>query len=138
MYDQSMRHLGAGGDASCAERAEAARQHINSETLALLTPRQRRLLPGIERRALGATLLYSPATRRELNLAPWQEKKIEAIRAQAVTVEERVNRAAQLGRISRERRVERLRRDRLQRARKIWSVLTPAQRQAFWAGAAAA
>lgn len=134
LYRRRMRYLGVGGDASCTERAEAERHEINKEALAILHPTQRRRLPAIERRAQGATLLYSAELRKELGLSERQHRAIEHIRQKGVRFEERINRASQQGKMSRERRIELLRKERLKRARQVWNQLTPSQQRAFWQG----
>jgi hypothetical protein len=133
-YREGMRQLAGGADASARERAGDLRSSTNARALAVLSGGQRQQLAAIERRALGATLLYSESARRELDLSRSQHRSIESIRSDATRVEREINRAFEAGTISASRRVALLREDRIARARKIWDLLTPEQRKAFWAG----
>jgi Spy/CpxP family protein refolding chaperone len=99
----------------------------NERVLTLLNPRQRRRLREIERQILGGTLLTSPSEQQFLGLTEPQKKKIELLAQDDRKKAAAINLKAHQGKLNYHRQVMALRKNRLQHANAMVTVLTPEQ-----------
>ena len=136
-YRVDAREIGGRKLAGQADRAKAESDlaaltaSTNKKALAILTPAQRADLLGIEKKFLGATLLYSPAIQKKAGVTPEQSAQIAGLRKEAESDAAKINRQFEDGKISFPQRLGKLRALRLSYGKKILGLLNPVQRDAF-------
>jgi hypothetical protein len=138
-YRSAARKLTNPMPVSAQERAAAAKkllqvnERFNRRALSMLSGDQRAKLLGIERRLLGATMVYTPSVQTKLGLTEEQKQKVEAIRQQGLAYVGKINRKFGAGKIGQQQRIQLLRNRRTKQSAEILQVLTPEQRNAVQA-----
>jgi len=105
----------------------------NSGALAVLTPEQSVRFHEIQNQALGFTMLVSPKVQKQLVFGVKQVISIEKIRLKGLDFVAETNLAFEEGKLSQDKRLQRLRDYRSEQADDFKAVLTRAQRKAFTA-----
>jgi len=105
----------------------------NSGALAVLTPEQSVRFHEIQNQALGFTMLVSPKVQKQLVFGVKQVISIEKIRLKGLDFVAETNLAFEEGKLSPDKRLQRLRDYRSEQADDFKAVLTRAQREAFTA-----
>ena len=103
-------------------------ERFNQRALSILSVDQRAKVVGIERRLLGATMVYTPSVQAKLGLTEQQKQKVESIRREGVVYVGKINRKFEAGKIGQQQRVLLLKSRRTRQSAEILQVLTPKQR----------
>jgi hypothetical protein len=134
-YKSSVRELTNVMPASEQERLLAEKKlrqlndRYNRRALSMLSHDQRAKLLAMERKFLGATIIYTPSVQAKLDLTEQQKKQVEGIRQRGLVYVGKINRKFQQGKISQQQRIQLLRNRRTAQGREILDVLTPKQRE---------
>jgi hypothetical protein len=133
-YKAAARKLTNPMPASAQERAAAGKkllqlnERFNQRALSMLSVDQRAKLVGIERRLLGATMVYTPSVQARLGLTEQQRQKVESIRQEGLAYVGKINRKFEAGKIGQQQRVLLLKNRRARQNAEILRTLTPEQR----------
>ena len=103
-------------------------ERFNQRALSILSVDQRAKVVGIERRLLGATMVYTPSVQAKLGLTEQQKQKVESIRREGLAYVGKINRKFEAGKIGQQQRVLLLKSRRTRQSAEILQVLTPKQR----------
>ena len=134
-YKSAARRLTSPMPVSPQERDVAGKkllqlnERFNQRALSILSVDQRAKLVGIERRLLGATMVYTPSVQAKLGLTEQQKQKVESIRREGVAYVGKINRKFEAGKIGQQQRVLLLKSRRTRQSAEILQVLTPKQRE---------
>ena len=104
-------------------------ERFNQRALSILSVDQRAKVVGIERRLLGATMVYTPSVQAKLGLTEQQKQKVESIRREGLAYVGKINRKFEAGKIGQQQRVLLLKSRRTRQSAEILQVLTPKQRE---------
>ncbi|HET9523835.1 MAG TPA: hypothetical protein VFO90_06355 [Terrimicrobiaceae bacterium] len=134
-YKSAARKLTNPMPVSAQEREVAGKkllqlnERFNQRALSILSEAQRAKLVGIERRLLGATMVYAPSVQTKLGLTEEQKQKVESIRREGLAFVGKINRKFEAGKIGQQQRVLLLKSRRTRQSAEILQVLTPKQRE---------
>jgi hypothetical protein len=113
---------------SAEKQLRQLNERFNRRALSMLSEVQRKKLLQIERKFLGATMVYTPSVQATLGLTDRQKKQVEDIRGKGLTYVGKINRKFERGKISQQQRLQLLRNRRTSQGAELFQVLTPEQR----------
>lgn len=136
-YKNAARQIVAANPTTPEQRLEAEKKLLalndryNERALSTLNTTQRAKFMKIERKVLGALVLYTPSVQKELALAPKQIQAIEKIRQSGLKQVGKINRKFETGKIGYQERLDLLRARKLASSEALLKVLTPSQKAEF-------
>ncbi|GAT32864.1 hypothetical protein TSACC_21266 [Terrimicrobium sacchariphilum] len=136
-YKNAARQIVAANPTTPEQRLEAEKKLLalndryNERALSTLNTTQRAKFMKIERKVLGALVLYTPSVQKELALAPKQIQAIEKIRQSGLKQVGKINRKFEAGKIGYQERLDLLRARKMASSEALLKVLTPTQKAEF-------
>lgn len=136
-YKNAARQIVATNPTTPDQRLEAEKKLLalndryNERALSTLNTTQRAKFIKIERKVLGALILYTPSVQKELALTPKQIQAVEKIRLSGLKAVGKINHKFEAGKIGYQERLDLLRARKLASSEALLKVLTPTQKAAF-------
>ncbi len=136
-YKNAARQIVATNPTTPEQRLEAEKkllalnERYNARALSTLNSTQRAKFLQIERKVLGALIIYTPSVQKELALTPKQLQAVEKIRLSGVKAVGKINHQFEAGKIGYQQRLDLLRARKLAASEALLKVLTPTQKAAF-------
>ncbi len=136
-YKNAARQIVATNPTTPDQRLEAEKKLLalndryNERALSTLNTTQRAKFIKIERKVLGALIIYTPSVQKELALTPKQIQAVEKIRLSGLKAVGKINHKFEAGKIGYQERLDLLRARKLASSEALLKVLTPTQKAEF-------
>lgn len=136
-YKNAARQIVATNPTTPGQRLEAEKKLLalndryNERALSTLNTTQRAKFIKIERKVLGALILYTPSVQKELAFTPKQVQAVEKIRLSGLNAVGKINHKFEAGKIGYQERLDLLRARKLASSEVLLKVLTPTQKAEF-------